>query len=83
METGISKAVDLAKSMGITANLPEVPSLALGVSNISLLQLATAYSCLDNSGRRVEPNYLIRIENGNGKVLKQFPERGWGRSTLS
>lgn len=83
METGISKAIDLAKSMGITSNLPEVPSLALGVSNISLLQLATAYSCLDNGGRRVEPNYLIKIEDGNGKVLKQFPRNEGGEEVLS
>ena len=72
MESGIPETVRLAKSMGIKSDLDEVPSLALGVSNISLLQLATAYSCLDNLGKRVEPNYLIRIEDSNGKVLKQF-----------
>ncbi len=83
MESGISQAVHLAKSMGITADLPEVPSLALGVSNISLLQLATAYACLDNSGRRVEPNYLIRIEDGNGKILKQYTKNGEQEEVLS
>jgi len=83
METGIGKTVHLAKSMGITADLPEVPSIALGVSNISLLQLATAYSCLDNSGRRIEPNYLIRIEDANGKVLKEFPRNDDHEEVLS
>lgn len=72
MESGIPEAIHLARSMGIKADLPEVPSLALGVADISLLQLAKAYSCLDNLGKTVDPNYLIRIEDANGKVLKKF-----------
>jgi penicillin-binding protein 1A len=83
MAGGISNAIHLAKSMGITADLPEVPSLALGVSNISLLQMAKAYSCLDNSGRKVEPNYLIRIEDANGKILKQFQRNDNQEEVLS
>jgi penicillin-binding protein 1A len=69
--------------MGIETDLPEVPSLALGVSNISLLQLSKAYACLDNEGRRVEPNYLIRIEDANGKVLKKFPRNEGGEQVIS
>lgn len=83
MESGIPEAIKLAKAMGIDADLPEVPSLALGVSNISLLQLAKAYACLDNQGRRVEPNYLIRIEDANGKVLKKFPRNEIQEEVLS
>jgi penicillin-binding protein 1A len=72
MDSGISEAISLAHKMGIKAALPEVPSLALGVADISLLQLAQAYSCLDNLGKTVNTNYLVRIEDGNGKVLKKF-----------
>jgi len=72
MESGIPEAIALARKMGIKADLPEVPSLALGSADIPLLQLAQAYACLDNSGRTVTPNYLIRIEDANGKLLKKF-----------
>lgn len=72
MDSGISEAITLAHKMGIKADLPEVLSLALGVADISLLQLAQAYACLDNLGKTVNTNYLIRIEDGNGKVLKKF-----------
>ena len=72
MESGIPEAIALARKMGIKADLPEVPSLALGSADIPLLQLAQAYACLDNLGRTVTPNYLIRIEDANGKLLKKF-----------
>ena len=72
VESGIPQAIALARKMGIKANLPEVPSLALGSADIPLLQLAQAYACLDNLGRTVNPNYLVRIEDANGKLLKKF-----------
>ncbi len=72
MESGISEVISLARKMGIKSDLPEVPSLALGSADIPLFQLARAYACIDNSGKTVTPNYLIRIEDGNGKVLKKF-----------
>ena len=76
MESGISEAIALARKMGIKANLPQVPSLALGSADIPLLQLAQAYACLDNLGRTVNPNYLIQIEDATGKVLKKYvPEK--------
>jgi penicillin-binding protein 1A len=83
MESGIPEAINLAKSMGIKANLPEVPSLALGVADISLLQLASAYACLDNLGRTIDPNYLIRIEDANGKVLEKFAPHDDQKEVLS
>jgi penicillin-binding protein 1A len=83
MQSGIPEAIQLAKSMGIEANLPEVPSLALGVADISLLQMVKAYACLDNLGQTVEPNYLIRIEDSNGKVLKKFSPNKDQKEVLS
>jgi penicillin-binding protein 1A len=83
MESGIPEAIHLARSMGIEADLPEVPSLALGVADISLLQMAKAYACLDNLGQTVEPNYLIRIEDANGRVLKKFVPPGEQKEVLS
>ena len=72
LDGGISEAITLARKMGIKTNLPEVPSLALGSADIPLIQLAQAYACLDNLGKTVALNYLIRIEDANGKVLKKY-----------
>ena len=72
MDSGISNAISLAQKMGIKADLPEVPSLALGSADIPLIQLVKAYACLDNLGKTITPNYLVRIEDGKGRVLKKY-----------
>jgi penicillin-binding protein 1A len=83
MEAGIPQAIALAHKMGIKADLPEVPSLALGSADIPLLQLAQAYACLDNQGKTVNPNYLIRIEDAAGKVLKKYVPDNDGEEAMS
>jgi penicillin-binding protein 1A len=69
MKTGIKEVIRLAHEMGITGNLPEVPSLALGTGEMSLFDLIKAYNVFINKGRLVEPVFLRRIEDKNGTVL--------------
>jgi len=83
MDSGISEAISLARKMGIKADLPEVPSLALGSADIPLIQLAQAYACLDNLGKTVTPNYLIRIEDGNGRVLQKYVPENQEQEAMS
>jgi len=73
MQTGISNAVDLAKRMGIDSDLPEYPSLALGVASISVEEMVCAYSEIVNGGRKVNPYYLKDIESNTGQVIEAFP----------
>ena len=72
LDSGIPEAISMAQKMGIKADLPEVPSLALGSADVPLIQMATAYGCLDNLGKTVGQNYLIRIEDSKGKILKKY-----------
>jgi 1A family penicillin-binding protein len=63
---GISKVVDLAKSMGIQSPLAHVPSLALGSSEVNVLEITSAYSVWANQGVRAEPisvKYVIDRED--------------------
>ena len=83
MDSGISEVISLARKMGIKADLPEVPSLALGSADIPLLQLAQAYACLDNLGKTVTPNYLIRIEDGHGKALQKYTRESEEQEVMS
>jgi penicillin-binding protein 1A len=69
MKTGIKEVIQMAHDMGIKGNLPEVPSLALGTGEISLFDLIKAYNVFINKGRLVEPVFLRRIEDKNGKIL--------------
>ena len=58
-----------ARQMGVNSRLNAVPSLALGTSNVTLLELTTAYSTLANSGIRHDPTVVTRIEDRLGNVL--------------
>ncbi|HZJ35013.1 MAG TPA: penicillin-binding transpeptidase domain-containing protein, partial [Gillisia sp.] len=72
METGIDKVIDQAKKMGIESKLPKVPSLALGTAELSVKELAKAYTSFVNNGKPSTPYYITKIEDGNGNVLAEF-----------
>lgn len=64
--------VNLAKRMGITAPMDPVPSLCLGTADISVFEMVGAISTFANEGTYVQPTFITRIEDKNGKVLEEF-----------
>ncbi|WP_375579933.1 transglycosylase domain-containing protein [Marivirga tractuosa] len=74
---GPQTVVDYAKRLGVESPLAAVPSLCLGTSDVSIYELIGAYSTFVNEGFYTKPFYIERIEDKNGKVLKQFvPKTG-------
>jgi penicillin-binding protein 1A len=73
MRTGVGKVQALAQAMGITNEVPSVPSIALGTAEVSLLDMVQVYATIANEGKRVQPVYLLRIENRDGEVIKEYP----------
>lgn len=55
LDVGPDRVVQMAKSMGITGDLPVVPSVGLGSGEVTPLDMATAYAPLANGGFRVKP----------------------------
>ncbi len=71
----------IARRMGITSPLREVPSLGLGTSEVTLLELVSAYGTLAAGGVHHAPIVVTRIEDRDGTVLADFapvPERAIG-----
>ena len=62
----------LAHRAGITSEIPEVPSIALGSVDLSLFEMVGAYATFANKGLRVEPMMILKIEDKKGTVLQQF-----------
>jgi penicillin-binding protein 1A len=71
-QAGIKNAISLAQRMGIESKMPSVPSLALGVADISMIEMVTAYASFVNKGRSVKPHYITRITTKRGEVLEEF-----------
>lgn len=64
--------VKLMRSFGIRGFLDPVPSLCLGIADISVAEMVDAYTAFPNKGIRVEPLYVTRIEDNNGNVIASF-----------
>ncbi|MDI3542996.1 MAG: penicillin-binding protein [Candidatus Atribacteria bacterium] len=68
-ETGVDKVINYARKMGIKSDLRRDLSLALGTSEVNLLELTNAYCAFANRGLVPEPIAILRIENFSGEVL--------------
>ncbi|MEO8209327.1 MAG: PBP1A family penicillin-binding protein [bacterium] len=66
------KVIEVAHKMGINSELPNVYSLALGVGEVSPLEITNAYGTLANEGIWVEPIAILKIEDRNGKLIDEF-----------
>lgn len=69
---GEGNVVEFAHRVGIESKLDAVPSLCLGVSDVSLYELVGAYSTFANQGIHTKPFYITRIEDKNGNVIETF-----------
>ncbi|MCK9617917.1 MAG: transglycosylase domain-containing protein [Lentimicrobiaceae bacterium] len=73
---GWRKVIEYAKKMGIKTPLEDVPSVCLGSSDVSLLELVNAYCPTVNDGYAIEPVLVTRIEDNKGNVLYEYkPEK--------
>ncbi len=64
--------ITLAKAMGIKSEIPPVPSICLGVTDISVYEMIGAYSTFANKGFASTPMYITKIEDKNGNLIQNF-----------
>lgn len=69
MQVGPEAVIESARKLGITAELEAVPSLALGTSPVSPLELASAYGVFANQGVYHKPISILKIVNKQGKTI--------------
>lgn len=68
-EIGADRVAETARKFGIDSELRPTLSLSLGVSEVNLLEMTSAYSVFPNEGVRRQPYIIERIENTSGDVL--------------
>jgi penicillin-binding protein 1A len=81
---GPEQVADYAHQMGIESKLDKVPSLALGTSDVSLLEMVSAYGTIASEGTHRPPVLVTRIDDEDGNVLATFsetPREGLNRDT--
>lgn len=70
--TGISNVIFLARKMGVTSDIPKVPSIALGTPSISMMEMASVYATIANGGSSVKPMFIQTITDRHGNLLEEF-----------
>lgn len=73
-EMGIKNIINTAHQMGITNPLDDTPSLALGSSDVKLLDMVNAYCCVANNGSHVLPMLVTKIVDKDGKEVYTAPQ---------
>ena len=69
---GPERVIKMARSMGVTSPLEPLPSLCLGVADLSVYELVGAFSTFANKGVWTQPQFLTRIEDKDGNIIKEF-----------
>jgi 1A family penicillin-binding protein len=77
---GLGATIDLANRVGLNS-MPAVPSLALGTGEVSLLDLTSVYTAFANGGVLQPPVLVLRVEDGDGRVI--YRGESAGRRVLS
>ena len=72
MSIGVPATVKMAKTLGITSPIFPNYASALGASEVTLFELTRAYSVFPNQGALVEPVFIERIEDRDGRVLMDY-----------
>jgi penicillin-binding protein 1A len=82
-EAGVDNTIELARNMGVRSKIPEVPSIALGASSVSLMEMTTVFSCFANHGVSTTPFYIREIRDGDNKIYNSFKPTGSGKRVFS
>lgn len=70
-DIGTYRIVNAAQRLGVRTGLHADASLALGTSEVGLLELTAAYGAFANGGNRVDPHIIRRVKMSSGRILMQ------------
>jgi len=73
MRIGLPYLINYLRRVGIHSPMPKNLSLALGSSEVTPLELASAYAVIANQGKRQEPVFITRIVDSSGETIYEAP----------
>lgn len=82
IKAGVDKTIALARAMGISSEIPDVPSIALGSTSVSLMEMTQVYACIANGSVPITPYYISHIIDGEGKVYSDMKPEQKGKKLL-
>lgn len=77
LQLQIDTIIGLAHRLGIDSPIAPVPSSAIGASVVRPLDLVAAYATFANLGTKVDPRFVLRVEDATGRIVWQQPPQAW------
>jgi penicillin-binding protein 1A len=74
-QIGLRATLDMARRLGLNAELPAVPSVVLGSAETNLLDLTSSYTTFATLGTHAEPRMIVRVEDRNGRIVWEEARR--------
>lgn len=74
-KVGYKQYTKMAQRLGIDVSFPESPAVALGTSDVTLLEMTTAYNRIASKGAQVEPQMILSITDSVGKVIYEHTKK--------
>ncbi len=68
---GSEALINVARRVGITAKLEDIPSLPLGTNEINIIEMAAGYSAFANEGYKITPHFIEKVVDSDGKIIYQ------------
>lgn len=68
-DIGMKNVADLSRRIGVNKHLPELLSMSLGAGDTKLVDITNAYAQIVNGGKKIEPYFIERIQDRNGKTV--------------
>ena len=75
MAVGVDTVGEYLKRFGIVNHVPHEYSMLIGAEPTTLLKLTIAYAMLDNGGKRINPTFIDRVQDRNGKAIYRADQR--------
>jgi penicillin-binding protein 1A len=72
-EVGLRSSIELARNLGISSEIPDMPSTALGSAEVRPIELVGAYAAFSNGGHRVEARFIQRVVDRHGRTVWEAP----------
>ena len=79
LEVGPRKVAETARRMGIQSPLTDNATIALGTSEVTLLELVSSYAPFANGGIRIQPHVITQVKTASGKILYRRKGASFGR----
>ena len=68
-EIGIPRVIEMARQMGLSGNIPAVPSVVLGSAEVTPIEMTSAFAAFANLGDRPDPRFVTKVVDRDGHIV--------------